>query len=69
VYSFQRNMIKNAYQSPLISGRHQNIAKSHIISEFTSLCESLCFPAPCKINVRATLEGELFSGETSELGS
>lgn len=54
---------------PLISGRHWNMTEGHIISEFTSLYENLCFLACGTINIRAALQGEIFSGENSELGS
>lgn len=53
---------------PLIPGRHKNLIKGHIISEFTSLYKILCSPACDTINIKATLQGEIFSGENG-LGS
>lgn len=54
---------------PLISGRHWNMTEGHVISEFPSLYENLRFLACGTINVRAALQGEIFSGENSESGS
>lgn len=44
------------------------MTKGHIISELTLLHKILCFPACGTINIKATLQGEIFSGENSELG-
>lgn len=44
------------------------MTKGHIISELTPLHKILCFPACGTINIKPALQGEIYSGENSELG-